>query len=91
MKTGTLKGILVLAVLSMSCSDPVGPKRPSPITELPRALTPSEKVVIARSNTFGFDLLQEVDEGREADQPNTVLSPLSASMALGMALWISMM
>ena len=86
MKTGALKGILVLAVLTMSCSDPVGPKRSSPITELPRALTQAEKLVIARSNTFGFDLLQEVDEWREADQPNTILSPLSASMALGMAL-----
>ena len=70
----------------VACGDPLGPKPPDPITELPRALTPSEQIVIARSNTFGFDLLQEVDARRESDEPNTILSPLSASMALGMAL-----
>ncbi len=73
-------------VLNVACGDPVGPKPPDPITELPRALTPSEQIVIARSNTFGFNLLQEVDARRESDEPNTILSPLSASMALGMAL-----
>jgi len=72
--------------LNMACGDPLGPKPPDPITELPRALTPSEQIVIARSNTFGFNLLQEVDARRESDRPNTILSPLSASMALGMAL-----
>ena len=72
--------------LNVACGDPVGPKPPDPITELPRALTPSEQIVIARSNTFGFDLLREVDARRESDEPNTILSPLSASMALGMAL-----
>ena len=55
------------------------------ILELPWALT-AEQIVIARSNTFGFDLLQEVDLRRGGDEPNTILSPLSASMALGMAL-----
>jgi serpin B len=33
-----------------------------------------------------MELLREVDEGHTEDQPNTVISPLSASMALGMAL-----
>ncbi len=72
--------------LVLACGDPVGPTLPDPITQLPRVLTPSEQIVIAGSNTFGFDLLREVDTGRESSQPNTVLSPFSASMALGMAL-----
>jgi serpin B len=81
----SLVGGLVLMALNTGCDDPVGPKN-DPITELPRALTAAEQVVIARTNTFGFDLLQEADIRRESDQPNTILSPLSASMALGMAL-----
>jgi len=71
---------------SQACGDPVGPTRPDPITELPRALTPAEQTVIARSTSFGFDLLREMDSRRGGDQPNTILSPLSATMALGMAL-----
>ena len=41
-------------------------------------------VVIERSNAFGIDLLREVLE--VDDRTNVVLSPLSASMALGMTL-----
>jgi serine protease inhibitor len=85
-RNGIVLGGSFLIALNLACGDPVGPTPPDPITELPRALTPAEQIVIARSNTFGFGLLQEVDTRREGDQPNTVLSPLSASMALGMAL-----
>ncbi len=72
--------------LNVACDDPVGPGKPDPITELPRALSSAEQIVIANSNIFGFDLLREVDSRREPEVPNTILSPLSASMALGMAL-----
>ena len=71
--TRLLVGGLVLMVLNIACDDPVGPNKPDPITELPRALTAA-------------DLLSAVDEARASEQPNTILSPLSASMALGMAL-----
>lgn len=73
-------------VLAVACSDPTGPGKSEVITELPRALTAAEQAVIARSNTFGFRLLEEVDVRRDGARPNTILSPLSASMALGMAL-----
>jgi serpin B len=59
---------------------------PDPITELPRPLTSAEQVVLAQAGTFGFRLLQEADARKDSAQPNTILSPLSASMALGMAL-----
>ena len=76
---------LVFTVLLQGCgSDGVGP--PDAITDLPRALTLAEEQVIDRSNTFGFDLLKLVDGARPSDNPNTILSPLSATMALGMAL-----
>jgi serpin B len=85
-KAKFILGGFLLLTLHLACDDPVGPERLDPITELPRALTQVEQVIIARSNTFGFNLLREVDLRRAEDQPNTILSPLSASMALGMAL-----
>jgi len=81
-----LWGVSVLVAAAASCNDPVGPDDPDLITQLPRALTPAEELVLARSNSFGFGLLREADARRGPDQPNTILSPLSASMALGMAL-----
>ncbi|MGD2120500.1 MAG: serpin family protein [Gemmatimonadota bacterium] len=82
-----VSGLFGLLMVSMSsaCDDPVGPKV-DPITELPRALTAAEQTVIAQSTSFGFELLKTVDAARVEDEPNTILSPLSASMALGMAL-----
>jgi len=76
----------LLALQVSSCSDPIDPGPPKEITELPRPLTAVEERVIDRSNAFGFGLLRQVDQRREVDEPNTILSPLSASMALGMAL-----
>ncbi len=71
-----------------ACDDSTGPGQDGdgaePITSLPRALTAGEEELIARSTAFGIELL-----GRTVaadDRPNVVLSPLSASMALGMTL-----
>ena len=50
-------GFVLLMGLSQACDDPVGPKKPDLITELPRALTLAEQTVIAQSTSFGFDLL----------------------------------
>lgn len=73
--------LIVLA----TCGDPSGPRTPTPITELPRALSEAEQQVIQSSNRFAFDLLREVHAGAEPGA-NVFLSPLSASMALGMTL-----
>ncbi|MDE2972351.1 MAG: serpin family protein [Acidobacteriota bacterium] len=58
------------------------PADPAPAPELPRALTAAEIEVIDAGNRFAFDLL------REASRPgdNLFLSPLSASVALGMTM-----
>ncbi len=71
------------ALLLAACGDPLGPG-PEPITELPRALTSAEQAVVADANAFGLALVADV-AGRDG-RPNIVLSPLSASMALGMTM-----
>jgi serine protease inhibitor len=58
---------------------------PDSITELPRALTSAEALVLERSNRFAFGLLREVARAHEPGE-NVFLSPLSASMALGMTM-----
>jgi serpin B len=78
-----MRALAVIPLLSLalvSCGDPTGPEL---ITELPRPLTVAEEAVIAGSNAFALDLLREV-AGDTAS--NVFLSPLSASMALGMTL-----
>ncbi len=77
-----LRALLPVLLLS-ACGDPVGPGAED-ITELPRALTSSEKAVIQSGNSFGLELVRQV--AARDTRPNVVLSPLSASMALGMAL-----
>ena len=74
---------LLAGSLLWACSEATGPGS-DPITELPRPLTASEEAVIQASNAFGIELVARV--ASEDDRPNLVLSPLSASMALGMTL-----
>ena len=79
-----LTGLFALVALA-ACSDPNAPSgRASPITTLPRTLSSGEQAVIVGSNAFGFGLLRELDRTR-ADS-NIFMSPLSASMALGMTM-----
>ena len=73
---------LATAVSLVACHDPTGP--PKLITALPRPLTAAEQRVIEGSNEFAFALLREVNQ-LWADS-NVFISPLSASMALGMTL-----
>ena len=80
-----LRGLLALVGLVAACHDPNAPSGAAPrITALPRALTNGEQAVIGASNAFGFGLLRELDKTR-ADS-NIFMSPLSASMALGMTM-----
>ncbi|MFN8580241.1 MAG: serpin family protein [Gemmatimonadaceae bacterium] len=71
-------------VIAAACNQPSSPDAPARITALPRALAPAEQELIASSNQFAFGLLREVNatwSGR-----NVFVSPLSASMALGMTM-----
>lgn len=81
-----LRPTLILALIALpalGCDDATGPEKPELITELPRALTAAEETVVEASNAFAFELLQRAVQ---PDTPNVFLSPLSASMALGMAM-----
>jgi len=86
MRFKTLSPLLCLgsALLLAACADPAGPVDVQPITRLPRKLSVAEQELVARSNAFGLTLLREVVAAD--DRPNVILSPLSASMALGMTL-----
>jgi len=76
-----LGSISVAVALSvMGCSEAT--VSTAPITALPRSLSDAETKVIAGSNDFAFDLFRtgNVDQHKA----NVFVSPLSASMALGM-------
>ncbi len=78
---------LALSACLPGCDLITGPKShgpPAPLTSLPRALTAGEQQVIAGTNVFAFGLLRET--ARQDTAANTFLSPLSASMALGMTM-----
>ncbi len=80
-----MRPLLVLIALLAACSDPnapVGP--PAPLTQLPRALTAAEQDALAGSTTFGLGLFRSLSQARPGE--NVMVSPLSASFALGMAL-----
>jgi serine protease inhibitor len=76
-----------LALLALGgCRSSTEPQGPPPLlTQLPRALSPEERRIVEGANGFTFDLVREAIKGLRPDS-NTFLSPLSASMALGMAL-----
>jgi serine protease inhibitor len=72
----------LLAVVGCSISGPDGP--PAQLTELPRALSDNEVRVASAANHFAFTLLKRLSE--QLPDSNVFISPLSVSMALGMAL-----
>ncbi len=73
--------VTFLAVVLAACGTDDGVE---PILELPRPLTSQEQAVVGASNTFGLDLFRRVHAGET--HPNVFLSPVSASMALGMTM-----
>ena len=86
-RPGVIPILLFLALAG--CELPFGlgsgsDRAPAEITELPRALSSSELMVRNASNAFGFDLLREIVDG-DPDRSHFI-SPLSASMALGMTM-----
>ncbi len=79
--------VIAVGLAASGCSDSIGPGDGDdvvPITQLPRALTAAESQLIARTSEFGLELMSRT-LARDT-RPNIVLSPLSASMALGMTL-----
>ncbi|MBW3535700.1 MAG: serpin family protein [Gemmatimonadetes bacterium] len=74
-------GALALGLIVAACgTDATGPSEP--IDTLPRSLTVSERAVVEGSNRFAWSLLRQVYDAEPS--ASVFLSPLSASMALGM-------
>ena len=73
---------LVAACASSTEPEPDTPR--PPLEALPRALTAGEQRVIGASNEFSFALLRQLSSAQP--DSNVFTSPLSASMALGMAM-----
>lgn len=86
MRTSVL--MLAAAALTVasckSATDAGGNAAPTPITALPRALSVGEQTIAASTHQFGPALLARLNATR-ADS-NIFISPLSATMALGMTL-----
>jgi serine protease inhibitor len=77
--------LVAIAAVVAACRDATAPSGGARrITALPRALSSGEQAVIVASNAFGFNLLRELDRTRS--DSNIFMSPLSASMALGMTM-----
>src|ERR1700675_51779 len=74
--------LFAVALVGSACSEATAPSPPAPLTALPRALTGSESKVIAGSNDFTFDLFRTGNLTQH--KANVFISPLSASMSLGM-------
>jgi serpin B len=77
----------VATVAATACSDSTPPdptaQRPA-LTQLPRALTASERTIITAANAYSFALWRTVNDSLPAE--NVFVSPLSASFALGMTM-----
>lgn len=80
-----LRAVLIgtlTAATACSITDPPGP--PEQLTALPRSLTADEAAVAGAANDFAFTLLKRLSTQQPAE--NVFVSPLSVSMALGMAM-----
>lgn len=78
---------LASSVSLAACSDPSSPNErpPAEITTLPRALSGGEQALVTASNDFSSRLLRTINASAQRDS-NVFISPLSATMALGMTL-----
>jgi len=79
--------MLSVALGGSACSDPTTPdptaQRPA-LTQLPRALSSSERTIITAANAYSFALWRTINDSLPAE--NVFVSPLSASFALGMTM-----
>ena len=74
----------LVGLLTASCGSPSSPGPSERITELPRALSAAEQEVLSASNSFAWGLLATT--AANSRDASVFVSPLSASMALGMTL-----
>lgn len=71
--------LFVSSIALISCSDTSGPGQPPDVT-----LTPSEAQIATSGNDFSFAIFQQIAKSEKGK--NVFISPLSASMSLGMTM-----
>lgn len=77
--------LIAASVVVLACADPAAPDQaPDVLTALPRQLSGAEQAIVNSTPAFGLELLRQVN--RTWADSNVFLSPLSASMALGMTM-----
>ena len=74
----------LIGLMAAACGSPSAPGPSVRITELPRALSAAEQEVLSASNSFAWGLLTTT--AASSPDSSVFVSPLSASMALGMTL-----
>jgi serpin B len=84
MRSVLLAGLLAVAACGTASSPGSSPGTPTEITELPRPLSSGERAVATAGNQFAFSLLSRLAVAQRGE--NVFVSPVSASMALGMLL-----
>ena len=87
MRVPRLTALLIPALMLSACATLFGPRDDGAaplITELPRSLTADEVAVVGASNRFGGELLAALS--LSDPDSNLFISPLSATMALGMTM-----
>ena len=77
--------LVAVVLLLAACDSPADPQTVQRIETLPRALTGGEVGLIDAGEAFAFDFLRQIVAEEDAEA-NVFVSPLSASMALGMTL-----
>ena len=82
--TGVCRTLVPVALFTLACNSPGEPGASSELKALPRELTVPEQKLIGAGNAFAFDLLREINTAQRSE--NVFISPLSASMALGMTM-----
>ncbi|MDQ3696772.1 MAG: serpin family protein [Gemmatimonadota bacterium] len=78
----SVAALALAAAGACSSEPPTGP--PKALEALPRPLTSAEQQVAAAGNTFSFSLFRQINQAQR--DSNVFISPLSASMALGMTM-----
>src|SRR5215468_6242221 len=76
--------VVVTAVIMSACSDVTAPGPTPALTRLPRDLTAGERQVLHAGNEFSLALFRQLAKTQPGE--NVFVSPLSASMALGMTM-----
>ena len=82
-----LTSLVALGAAGVACSESTQPDPTAPrpaLTQLPRALTPSEQNILTAANAYSFALWRTINDSLPAE--NVFVSPLSASFALGMTM-----